>query len=301
MKRIAFIGLGVMGQPMAGHLLRAGYSVTGYDVSSGAIETFAKSGGTPAASVADAVADAELVFTMLPAAKHAFDVYEGPRGIFESASAHQILVDCSTLGIPAVKQLHGHAARRGLRFLDVPVTGASPAAVKGTLVFIAGGDPGAVALIEPVLLTMGSKCVYAGAAGSGQAIKICNNMAAGVIKTAICEAFLLADKLGIDAKTFFDVASQGSAQSFALNVLCPYPGILESAPSSHGYRGGFATKLMLKDMLLACEAARSQGASVPVTETAARMFEACAESGYADLDNSVLLKYLTEISAAASV
>jgi 3-hydroxyisobutyrate dehydrogenase len=300
MKKIGFIGLGVMGQPMAAHLVRAGHLVKGFDVSPNAVSTFVGAGGTAASSIADAVKDADMVFTMLPAARQAFEVYEGDGGIFSVADSGQILVDSSTLGVPPVKRLHEGAKRRGLKFLDIPVTGASPAAVKGTLVFIAGGEQKLVDEVRPVLMNMGSKCVYAGPAGSGQAIKICNNMAAGVIKTAICEAFALVEKLGIDPKTFFEVASQGSAQSFALNVLCPYPGILENAPSSHGYQGGFATRLMLKDMTLACEAAKLHGAAVPVTEMATRMFEACADHGYGDLDNAVLLKYLLETSPSVS-
>lgn len=292
MTAVAFVGLGTMGRPMAGHLLRAGHAVHGYDVSGPVLEEFARMGGQPAGSPAQAAAAADVVFTMLPAPAQVSEVYEGPGGLFEVARPNQALVDCSTLGVPAVQQLHASARNRGCRFLDAPVTGAAVGAVKGTLVFIVGGDLATVREVEPLLTTMGSKCVYAGPGGSGQAIKICNNMAAGVIKMAICEAFVLADRLGVDPKLFFEVASQGSAQSFALNVLCPVPGIVESAPSSHDYQGGFATRLMHKDMMLACDAAELTGAQTPVTRLAAELFGRCSDSGYADLDNAVMYQFL---------
>lgn len=299
MKRIAFIGLGVMGRPMAGHLLKAGHAVKGYDVTLAALEEFERMGGEAAASIAEAVKNVDVVFTMLPAPRHAKEVYEGPDGVFASAHAGQVLVDCSTLGVPAVRGLHAAARERGLRFLDAPVTGAAVGAVKGTLVFIVGGDEATAREVEPLLLSMGSRSAYAGAGGNGQAIKVCNNMAAGVIKMAICEAFVLAEKLGIDSQLFFDVASQGSAQSFALNVLCPVPGIVDTAPSSRDYQGGFATRLMHKDMMLACEAAAMADAAVPVSCIAAEWFGACAEEpGLADLDNAVMFRFLRGLHAA---
>jgi len=284
---------------MASHLLKAGHPVKGYDVTPDALAEFTRMGGEAANSIAETVNDVDVVFTMLPAPRHALQVYEGAGGLFALAHTDQILVDCSTLGVPTVRGLHASAQARGLRFLDAPVTGAAVGAVKGTLVFIVGGDEDTAREVEPLFLAMGSRSVYAGTGGNGQAIKVCNNMAAGVIKMAICEAFVLAEKLGIDPRLFFDVASQGSAQSFALNVLCPVPGIVDTAPSSRDYQGGFATRLMHKDMLLACEAASMADAAVPVSRVAAEWFGACAqESGLADLDNAVMFRYLRGLRAS---
>lgn len=295
--RIGFIGLGVMGRPMAGHLLKAGRTVTGYDVSDKALDSLVEAGGRKATSIAGLVEASDVVITMVPAAAQAREVYLGAGGVMETANPSHILVDCSTLGVDPVLELHGLARAKGLRFLDAPVTGASPGAINGTLVFIAGGDKATVDEVAPVLLEMGSKCIHAGPGGSGQAIKVCNNMATGTIKAAICEAFVLVEKLGIDPKIYFEVASQGSAQSFALNVLCPYPGLLPNAPSSRGYQGGFATRLMHKDLQLATEAAAKVGAAIPVTQRAAEMFGECARDGFADLDNGVLFKYLMGLPA----
>ena len=170
--RVGFVGLGVMGRPMAGHLLKAGITVTGYDVSETALDSLVQAGGKKALSIAELVRASDVVITMVPAAQQAREVYLGARGVLETANASQILVDCSTLGVDPVIELHGMARERGLRFLDAPVTGASPGAVNGTLVFIAGGEKATLDEVTPVLLKMGSKCIHAGPAGSGQAIKV---------------------------------------------------------------------------------------------------------------------------------
>ena len=289
---VGFIGLGAMGAPMSGNLLKAGYEVWGHDLSPDAMAQFTARGGRAANTPAHLLEHADIVFTMLPTARHVHETYLGDEGIFAHATSRHLLLDSSTIGVGPALRLHEAARERGLRFLDAPVTGAVPAATAGTLVFIVGGRADLAAEAEPVLLQMGKKAVHAGQAGQGQAIKICNNMAAGIIKGAICEAFVLGEKMGVDPKLFFEVASEGSAQSFALNVLCPVPGILPKAPSSHDYRNGFTTSLMHKDLMLACDAAAAVDAPVALARQAAELFGDCAASGYGDLDNSVLYQYL---------
>jgi 3-hydroxyisobutyrate dehydrogenase len=298
MKRIGFIGLGTMGIPMSSHLIRAGYKVGGVDIAATARDRFSTAGGEVFDSITSLVQSSDYVFTMLPKAEHVLEAYEGKQGILASARAHQVLIDCSTIGVDPARRIHAITQQRGLKFLDAPVSGAVPAAEAGTLVFMVGGDEATKEELEPVFLRMGSRVVYAGIGGNGQAIKVCNNMAAGIIKIAICEAFLLSERLGIDPKTFFEAASQGSAQSFALNVLCPVPGVLPDAPSSRGYTNGFPTSLMLKDLTLACAAGNATGTPLTIANAAAGMFKECTDNGYGDLDNAVIYQHLRSLAEA---
>lgn len=290
---IGFIGLGAMGLPMARNLLSRGYDVLGFD--SDARPDFIAAGGRMAASVRDVAEQAETIITMLPNGPIVLNVLAN--GILPFARPGQLLVDCSTIGVPSARQLHALAAAQGLRVLDAPVTGGVGGAQAATLTFMIGGDETVFAGARELLSAMGSKLVYAGAASNGQAVKICNNMAAGIIKIAISEAFVLARQLGVDERVFFEVAAAGSAQAFALTKTCPVPGLVETSPSSRDYQNGFATSLMLKDMVLAQEAAMASGAATVLGGAATHLYQLCANAGLGDRDNGIVYQYLSGQSA----
>lgn len=292
MATIGFIGLGAMGLPMAANLVRAGHSVFGFDSSAAALGAFAERGGFPSNSVAELMANADVIVTMLPNGPVLLDVLQRADGILPHCRPGQVLVDCSTTGVPSARQMHALAAEQGLPALDAPVTGGVGGAAAGTLTIMVGGDASVFERVRPVLGAMGKNLVLAGGPGTGQAVKICNNMAAGIIKIAISEAFVLARKLGVDEKTFFDVASSGSAQAFALSKTCPVPGLVESSPSSREYSNGFATKLMLKDMILAQEAAMASGAATLLGGAATHLYQLCANAGMGDKDNGIVYQFL---------
>ncbi len=290
MARIGFIGLGAMGLPMAKNLLARGHQVTGHDASPRAVQPWADAGGTVAPGVAELVAGADVVITMLPSGPIVLDVFE--REIWPHARADQVFIDCSTSGVPSARRLHIMAAEQGYALLDAPVTGGVTGAEAATLTFMVGGDKNVFASMQDVLSAMGAKLVYTGGPSTGQAVKVCNNMAAGIIKIAISEAFVLARKLGVDDQVLFDVASAGSAQAFALTKTCPVPGLVASSPSSRDYRNGFATALMLKDMVLAQEAAMSAGAATVLGGAATHIYQLCAAAGLGDRDNGIVYQYL---------
>lgn len=293
MARIGFIGLGAMGLPMAQNLVARGHDVLGFD--SAARPAFTASGGRLAASVREVVEHAETLFTMLPNGAIVLDVVASQ--VLPHIRPGQLLVDCSTIGVPGARQLHALAAERGLAVLDAPVTGGVGGAQAATLTIMVGGDEAVFGAARELLAAMGSKLVYAGGPGNGQAVKICNNMAAGIIKIAISEAFVLARQLGVDERLFFEVAAAGSAQAFALTRTCPVPGLVESSPSSRGYQNGFATSLMLKDMVLAQEAAMASGAATVLGGAATHLYQLCANAGLGDQDNGIVYQYLSRQSA----
>ncbi|AHV91569.1 3-hydroxyisobutyrate dehydrogenase [Bordetella holmesii] len=293
MQRIGFIGLGAMGLPMAVNLLAKGYPVIGFDTQDR--PAFVQAGGRVTGTVKDLVAEANIIITMLPNGPAVLEVAESQ--VLAHARRGQVLIDCSTIGVPSARKLHAMAADRGVAVLDAPVTGGVAGAQAGTLTIMVGGDETVFAGMRDVLLSMGSKLVYAGAAGNGQAVKICNNMAAGIIKIAISEAFVLARQLGVDEKIFFEVAAAGSAQSFALTRTCPVPGLVENSPSSRDYTNGFATNLMLKDMVLAQEAAMASGAATVLGGAATHLYQLCANAGLGERDNGIIYQYLSGKSA----
>ncbi|MFC4278064.1 3-hydroxyisobutyrate dehydrogenase [Achromobacter aloeverae] len=290
MAKIGFIGLGAMGLPMARNLLARGHHVCGHDASPRAIQAWVDAGGAVAPDLADLVAGADVVITMLPSGPIVLDVFE--RGIWPYARNGQVFIDCSTSGVPSARRLHVAAAERGHSMLDAPVTGGVAGAEAATLTFMVGGDAKVFESMKDVLSAMGAKLVYTGGPSTGQAVKVCNNMAAGIIKIAISEAFVLARKLGVEDQVLFDVASAGSAQAFALTRTCPVPGLVASSPSSRDYRNGFATSLMLKDMILAQEAAMSAGAPTVLGGAATHLYQLCAGAGLGDLDNGIVYQYL---------
>lgn len=285
MANIAFIGLGNMGAPMAGNLVRAGHAVRGHDLAAPAMAAAAEAGVSQATSARDAVTGAEVVITMLPAGRHVTALYAE---IIPAAAPGALMIDCSTIDVDSARAAHAAAAAAGLASVDAPVSGGVGGAQAGTLTFMAGGEPAAFARAEALLGNMGRRIVHCGAAGAGQAAKICNNMILGISMIAVSEAFVLAEKLGLSHQALFDVASTASGQCWSLTSYCPVPGPVPAAPSNRGYAPGFATALMLKDLKLAQDAARSTGADTALGAHAAALYAAFAEHNAA-LDFSAII------------
>lgn len=286
---IGFIGLGHMGGGMAANLAAKGFAVRAFDLSEDALARAVEAGCTRAVSAADAAAGADAVVTMLPAGKHVREVYESalleaPRGT--------LLLDCSTIDVATAKQVAQMAADRGLVAVDAPVSGGIAAANAGTLTFMVGGSDEAFARAQPILAAMGKAVIHAGANGAGQAAKVCNNMILGAEMIATCEAFALAEKLGLEADKFFAIASVSSGQSWSLTSYCPVPGVGPETPADRDYQGGFATALMLKDLTLSQEAAASVGADTPMGARARELYQAFADAGHGGLDFSAIIKTL---------
>jgi 3-hydroxyisobutyrate dehydrogenase len=275
MARVAFIGLGNMGGGMAANLAKAGHDVRAFDLSETALARAEERGCLRAGSVAEAVAEAEAVVTMLPAGKHVRDVYEG--SIIGAAPTSAILMDCSTIDVATAREEIGKAEGRGYRMVDAPVSGGIAAAEGGTLTFMVGGSSEAFAAAEPFLAQMGKAVIHAGGAGAGQAAKICNNMLLGASMIATCETFVLAQKLGLDPQTFFDIASKASGQCWSMTSYCPVPGVGPETPADRDYEGGFAAALMLKDLRLAMEAAQAADAYTPMGAHAEELYTRFAE------------------------
>ncbi len=292
MARVAFIGLGNMGGGMAANLAKAGHDVHAFDLSSDAMDRAAAKGCTPAASPADALAGAEAVVTMLPAGRHVADVYR--TAVLLSAPKTAILMDCSTIDVATAKVVAAEASAAGFTMVDAPVSGGIAAADAGTLTFMVGGSDEGYAAAKPYLDVMGKAVIHAGDAGAGQAAKICNNMLLGATMAATCEAFVLAQKLGLDLQTFYDISSKASGQSWSMTSYCPVPGVGPETPADRDYEGGFATALMLKDMKLAMEAAQSVGAYVPMGGEAEELYQRFADRGGAGKDFSALIKMIDD-------
>lgn len=290
MARIGFIGLGNMGGGMAANLAKAGHEAHAFDLAQAALDRARDAGCTLAASAADAAKGADVVVTMLPAGKHVRAVYESE--VFAAAPGSALLIDCSTIDVASAKAVGAAAHERGLAMVDAPVSGGIAAANAGTLTFMVGGDDDAFARAEPILAAMGKTVIHAGASGSGQAAKICNNMLLGATMVATCEAFLLAKKLGLDLQTFYDISSKASGQSWSMTSYCPVPGVGPQTPADNGYQGGFAAALQLKDLKLAIEAAQGVDASVPMGAAAEALYQAFVNGGNGGLDFSGIIKLL---------
>ena len=268
--KIGFIGLGNMGAPMAANLARAGHDVTGFDMADVAID-----GVTMAASGAKAAAGADVVITMLP---NGAILRAVANEVIPAMSKGAALVDCSTVDVDSARAVAQQAAQAGLLAVDAPVSGGIGGAAAGTLTFMAGGSAEAFAKAEPLFEIMGQKAVHCGESGAGQAAKICNNMILGVTMIATCEAFALADKLGLDRQKMFDVVSTSSGYSWTMNAYCPAPGVGPQSPADNGYKPGFASELMLKDLRLSQQAAESADADTPMGKMAAALYEQFVES-----------------------
>ncbi len=293
MARIGFIGLGNMGLPMAQNLIKAGYAVAGFDVAKAAIGRLSAAGGTAATSVADACAGAEAVITMLPAGGQVRAVHTGAQGVIASVASGTLLIDCSTIDVATARAVAGAAHARGLAMLDAPVSGGVAGAQAGTLTFMVGGSEAAFARAKPILESMGRTIVHAGGSGNGQAAKICNNMILGVSMIAVAEAFLLAEKLGLDAQKLFDIASKSSGQCWSMTSYCPVPGPVPTSPANRDYQAGFTAAMMLKDLRLAQEAAAAGGATTPMGAQAAMLYERyCAQGENSGKDFSAIIRLL---------
>ena len=290
MARVAFIGLGNMGVGMAANLALKGHDVRAFDLSADALDKAGAAGCLPAASAAEACDGAEAVVTMLPAGKHVEAVYTD--SVFGTAPPFAILMDCSTIDVATAKRVGEAALAKGLTMVDAPVSGGIAAANAGTLTFMVGGSAEGFDRAEPFLSAMGKAVIHAGGSGAGQAAKICNNMVLGAEMIATCEAFVLADKLGLDPQKFFDIASVSSGQSWSLTSYAPWPGVGPETPADRDYQGGFATALMLKDLRLAMEAAKSVGADTPMGAKAAELYEKFDQAGNGGLDFSAIIRAL---------
>ncbi|MFJ6934706.1 3-hydroxyisobutyrate dehydrogenase [Streptomyces sp. NPDC101132] len=288
---VAFIGLGHMGGPMAANLVKAGHRVLGFDLVPDLLATAATAGVEPAASAAAAAAAADVVITMLPAGRHVLALYrEG--GLLAAARPGTLFIDCSTIDVADARTAHEAVVAAGHRALDAPVSGGVVGAEAATLTFMAGGGPAEFAAAEPLLDAMGKRAVRCGAAGAGQAAKICNNMILAVSMIGVSEAFVLAESLGLDHQALYDVASTASGQCWALTVNCPVPGPVPASPANRDYRPGFAAPLMAKDLGLAANALRANGVDAPLGLKAAEMFAAFAADEGAGLDFSAIVRTL---------
>ncbi len=286
MARIAFIGLGNMGLPMATNLLRAGHDVTGHD-------PVAEAPGIPRAPDAlTAAKGAECLITMLPGGAHVRAVYAS--GALAAMAPGALVIDCSTIDVADARAAHASAAEAGLATLDAPVSGGVGGATAASLTFMCGGTAAAFAQAQPILAAMGKRIVHCGDAGAGQAAKICNNMILGISMVAVAEAFVLAEKLGLSHQAMFDVAANASGQCWSLTSYCPVPGLVPASPANNEYRPGFATALMLKDLRLAAGAAKSAGANTALGQHAADIFARFAEAGGAGLDFSAVIRAVRE-------
>ena len=288
--KIAFIGLGNMGGGMAANLVKAGHDVHAFDLSSDALARAAENGCTTYTSVQDAVQGADAVVSMLPNGAIVDSVYTAD--VIGHAPAGALLLDCSTIDVDTARKVGAAAAAAGYPMVDAPVSGGIAAANGGTLTFMVGGSADAFAKAEPILSAMGKAVIHAGDSGAGQAAKICNNMILGATMIATCEAFALAEKLGLDLQTFYDISSKASGQSWSMTSYCPVPGVGPASPADNGYQGGFAAALMLKDLKLAMEAARSAGSHVPMGARAEELYAAFNAAGNGGQDFSAIIKTL---------
>jgi 3-hydroxyisobutyrate dehydrogenase len=292
MATIGFIGLGNMGEPMAANLAKAGHRVTAFDIVAAKAEALASAGGRVAATVPEAAASGEIVITMLPAGPEVRSVYLGDDGVLVHARPGALLIDCSTIDVESARVVAAAAAEARFEMLDAPVSGGVLGAEAASLTFMVGGPAGAFERAQPILTAMGRTIVHAGAAGNGQAAKICNNMILGVSMIAVCEAFSLAERLGLAAETLFDVSAKSSGQCWALTSYCPVPGPVPASPANRGYAPGFTAAMMLKDLRLAQQAAGATAAPTPLGAAAANLFQLFVDEGAGGLDFSAIYRFL---------
>jgi 3-hydroxyisobutyrate dehydrogenase len=289
MTQIAFIGLGNMGGPMAANLVKAGHKVLGFDLVQGLLDQAKSDGVTIAGSAAASVKGADVVITMLPAGKHVVSVWSD---IVPHVAKGALMIDCSTIDVESARQAHALAAKASLLSVDAPVSGGVGGAKGATLTFMAGGDAKAFAAAKPVLEGMGKKIVHCGDAGAGQAAKICNNMILGISMIAVGEAFALAEKLGLSHQALFDVSSTSTGQCWALTSYCPVPGPVPASPANNGYKPGFASALMVKDLTLAQDAAKAAGAATPLGKHAQELYKEFDAAGNGGVDFSGIIQHV---------
>lgn len=292
MSTIAFIGLGNMGGGMAANLVKAGHTVRAFDLSAPALARAEKAGCVAASSTLNALQGSSVIVSMLPAGQHVCDVYLGPDGIIENVQDGALLIDSSTIDVDSARTVIEAAASKKLPMVDAPVSGGVTAAAAGTLTFMVGGTKSAFTKAANYLEVMGKNIFHAGEAGNGQVAKVCNNMLLGISMIGTCEAFALAEKLGLDAQTFYDISSTASGQSWSMTSYCPAPGPVPSAPSNRDYAAGFTAAMMLKDMRLAQQAAGVAKAATPLGAQAEALYALMEAAGKDDLDFSGIMKLI---------
>jgi 3-hydroxyisobutyrate dehydrogenase len=294
MSNIAFIGLGNMGSGMCANLAKAGHQVRAFDLNPQSVENAVEAGALAATSIAQCVSDAEYVITMLPAGKHVHAVYFDDDGVLAHTDNGALLVDCSTIAVDEARSAGTQALQKQFRSLDAPVSGGVAAANAGTLTFMVGGESADFQRATPILEAMGKNVFHAGPSGNGQAAKTANNMLLGISMIATSEAFNLAEKLGLDAETFFNISSKASGQCWSMTSYCPAPGPVPTSPANNDYEPGFAVAMMLKDLRLAQDAATGAKAAIPFGEQAERLYAQLDEQGLAHKDFSVVMRHLQE-------
>jgi 3-hydroxyisobutyrate dehydrogenase len=295
MATVGFIGLGNMGGPMAANLVKAGHTVTGFDLNPAALDALAKAGGKVAKSAADAVAGASVVITMLPAGEHVRDVYLNQGGLIDvTKDAGPLLIDCSTIDVDSARTVTATAETAGLAMLDAPVSGGTAGAQNGTLTFMVGGTEEAFTRGKSVLEAMGKNIFHAGGPGAGQAVKICNNMMLAINMVGVSEGFLLAQKLGLDWDKLHQICATATANSWALSNYCPAPGPVPAAPSNRDYAPGFAAALMVKDVKLSQAAAEATGSPTPLAAKALSFYQQVVDAGDGGKDFSVVFRWLSQ-------
>lgn len=298
MPKVAVVGLGNMGRPMALNLSKAGHDVLGWDLSPGARDAFQSEGGRVGNGLEAVLDGADALMTMVPAGPQVRAAYLDDGGILSLADKSTLLIDSSTIDVETSRAVSEAATAAGYMMVDAPVSGAVPAAEAGTLTFMVGGTAEAFEKAKPILEAMGKNIIHAGPAGTGQAAKICNNMLAGTNMAVLCEALVLGQKLGLDPQVMFDVISKSSGQSWALSNYCPVPGPVQAAPSNRDYKAGFAARLMTKDMTLSQQAAQSAGVATPLAAHARALYQLLVNSGAGDKDFSAIYRMIARDDTA---
>ena len=294
MSNIAFIGLGNMGSGMCANLAAAGHRVRAFDLNPQAVANAVTAGAIAGTDAANCVADATFIITMLPAGKHVHSVYFDGDGVLASAGKDALLIDCSTIAVDEARSAASKAGDQGFRALDAPVSGGVTAATSGTLTFMVGGRTADFERAKPILDAMGKNVFHAGPSGNGQAAKTANNMLLGISMIATSEAFNLAEKLGLDAQTFFDISSKASGQCWSMTTYCPAPGPVPASPANNDYEPGFTVAMMLKDLRLAQDAAASASANIEFGNQAERFYAQLDEEGLTGKDFSVVMRHIKD-------
>ena len=289
MARIGFVGLGHMGLPMAKNLVKAGHTVIGFDLQQAPLDELKASGGLVAAQVLDVARSADVVITMLQTGQQVKQVAQGASGLFAKMQKGALFIDCSTIDVNSARELHLEADENGILALDAPVSGGVAGATAATLTFMVGGLQASFARGESILTAMGKKIIYAGAAGSGQAAKICNNMILGISMIAVSEAFVLAESLGLTPQKLFEVVTNASGQCWVMNSYVPVPGVLDNVPANRDYAPGFTVAMMLKDLCLSQHVASDEGLALPMGEQAMSLYQQFNDAGKSSLDFSAII------------
>lgn len=294
MTTIGFVGLGNMGNPMVHNLLKAGYSVYVYDVVPSAVTALTKDGAIAAASLGALAEKADIIITSVQTSQQVLEVCLQHDGLFSHIKPGSLYIDCSSIDINTTHMLYAEAEKLRIAMLDAPVSGGVAGASAGTLTFMVGGSAIDVERAQPILKAMGKKIVHAGPQGSGQAAKICNNMLLAISMIGVCEAFSLAEKLGLDQKKFFEISSNASGQCWSMTTYCPAPNVMDNVPSNRGYQAGFMAKMMLKDLRLAHHAAEAVDAAIPLGAAATELYELYVNQGFGELDFSGIYNFITK-------